>query len=71
MKSFTLPVVDKELHVYGSGSSYYRDMEELIRLMIGGGNPWIDDTAVVIGNRRYDDKEVSYKNKSEFIMGSF
>ena len=71
MKSFTLPVVDKELHVYGSGSSYYRDMEELIRLMIGRGNPWIDDTAVVIGNRRYDDKEVSYKNRSEFIMGSF
>jgi hypothetical protein len=68
---YTLPLVEKEMHVYGSGSSYYRDMEELVRLLIGRITPRIDDSAIITGNRMYDDREASYKNRSEFILDSF
>jgi len=60
-----------EVHVYGSKASYYREMEELIRLTIGGGAPRIDEFAIRMGRKIYDDYDVSYKNNNEFIMHSF
>lgn len=64
-------LMQEDMHSHGNGSSYYKDMEELVRLLIGRGSPSIDESAVPIGNRIYDDKESSYKNKTEFIMKSF
>lgn len=55
----------------GSTSSYYKDLEELIRLLVGNGSPMIDESAVVIGNSLDYMLPSSYKNSSEFIMHSF
>ena len=68
---FQLPTVEKEVHVYGTGSSYYRDMNELVRLLMGSGSPRIDESAVRIGEMIDSVQPDSYKNKNDFIMHSF
>lgn len=70
-RQFQLPLVEKEVHVYGSGTSYMKDMEELVTQVIGRGSPRIDEVAIRMARKIYDDHDVSYKNTSEFIMHSF